>query len=49
LNALSPQWEEGPNATLDSERIAAMLNDGFDEDGAVAETQGDAAPRGLCR
>src|SRR6516225_8310839 len=43
LEALSPQWEEGPNANLDSERIATMLNDGFNEDGAVAEIQGDPA------
>ncbi len=43
LQALSPQWGEGPNATLDSERIATALNDGFGDEGAVAETRGDAA------
>jgi len=43
LEALSPQWEEGPNANLDSERIATMLNDGFGKEGAVAEIQGDPA------
>ena len=43
LEALSPQWEEGSNANLDSARIATMLNDGFGEEGAVAEIQGDPA------
>ena len=43
LQALSPQWDEGPNATLDSERIATALNDGFGDEGPVAETHGDAA------
>jgi isoquinoline 1-oxidoreductase subunit beta len=43
LEALRPQWNEGPNATLDSERIAAALNDGFGNEGAVAEVYGDPA------
>jgi isoquinoline 1-oxidoreductase beta subunit len=43
LEALSPQWDEGPNATLDSERIATALNDGFGNEGAVAEAYGDPA------
>jgi isoquinoline 1-oxidoreductase beta subunit len=43
LEALSPQWDEGPNATLDSERIATALNDGFGDEGAVAEAYGDPA------
>jgi isoquinoline 1-oxidoreductase subunit beta len=43
LEALSPRWDEGPNATLDSERIATALNDGFGNDGAVAEAYGDPA------
>jgi isoquinoline 1-oxidoreductase beta subunit len=43
LMGLSPQWDEGPNAMLDSERIATALNEGFGAEGAVAETHGDAA------
>jgi isoquinoline 1-oxidoreductase beta subunit len=43
LEALSPKWDEGPNATLDSEHIATVLKNGFSDDGAVAETHGDAA------
>jgi isoquinoline 1-oxidoreductase beta subunit len=43
LQALSPQWDEGPYVTLDSERIATALNYGFGDEGAVAETHGDAA------
>jgi isoquinoline 1-oxidoreductase subunit beta len=43
LEALSPKWDEGPNAMLDSEHIATVLNDGFSADGAIAETHGDAA------
>jgi isoquinoline 1-oxidoreductase subunit beta len=43
LMALAPQWEEGANAALDSERISAALRDGLGVNGAIAETHGDAA------
>jgi len=43
LMALAPQWDEGANAALDSERISAALQGGFGTDGAMAEAHGDAA------
>ncbi len=43
LMALKPQWNDGANATLDSARISAALHEGLSEQGAVAETTGDAA------
>ena len=43
LMALKPQWNDGANAALDSARIAAALHEGLSEQGAVAETTGNAA------
>ena len=43
LAALPIEWDEGPNAKLDSAAVAAMLKAGLDADDAVAfNTRGDA-------
>lgn len=41
LMALSPEWDEGPNARLDNGRIASILAEGLTAEGAVAESHGD--------
>ncbi|UXH78235.1 xanthine dehydrogenase family protein molybdopterin-binding subunit [Roseateles amylovorans] len=43
LDALPIEWDEGPNAKLDSEQIAAMLKAGLDAgEAALGQSQGDA-------
>ena len=42
LMALTPQWDYGANAALDSERIAAALHRELATEGAIAESSGDA-------
>lgn len=52
LDALPIEWDEGPNAKLDSEQIAAMLKAGLDApEAAVGHRQGDvtAALAGAAR
>lgn len=52
LDALPIEWDEGPNAKLDSEQIAAMLKAGLDApEAAVGQRQGDvtAALAGAAR
>ncbi len=48
LLSLSPQWDEGPDAALDSDRITADLDAALASEGAVAEAHGDA-PAALAR
>jgi len=41
MAALQPQWNEGPNAALDSEHFATVLQQGFAEKGTFAENPGN--------
>ncbi|HKY87689.1 MAG TPA: xanthine dehydrogenase family protein molybdopterin-binding subunit, partial [Pseudorhodoplanes sp.] len=43
LAALRPVWDEGPNASLDGGRIAALLEEGLSVEGAIAESEGDSS------
>ena len=43
LSALAPVWDEGPAATLDDAAIAAALEAGASEPGAVIRSDGDPA------
>ena len=47
-DALDVKWDEGPNASLSSEGISAMLAEFANKKGAVAESEGNA-DRGLAR
>ena len=43
LAALSPKWEEGPQAKLSTAELVADLDGGMKEAGLIAKTDGDAA------
>jgi isoquinoline 1-oxidoreductase subunit beta len=43
--ALKPEWNEGPNATVDSAQIRARLRAALDGESVQAHAQGDAADR----